>query len=681
MKKLKYSRLILIRNYWSFVPLALMMACAGVQGQTAEKKPVPFEFQPSRIKVVLSVDPSARLDSEGLSRLVREWRFLVTRFIGSPWSLEVSEAEGAGAGLDPAQITVEQVSGLAGRFDQLWYLKISAGSPDGLSFTGRSLDVATARLGPLRRPSASRLGDEARALFELSRALFTPRAMIGASDAGRVRVQVQGAGLGAASELGQVVSKGLVLVPFRILLKPDGTVLRVSPIGWTYLIVEEVEGTTALCSILSSLRDPLTRRVIGKSELVALGVQPGSGSLRFQFVTRPPDSRPASGYVLTVRTPPDGAERVVGRTDRQGRVEVPPSSVPTGPLMARLVGGDEEPLVEFPILPGETEVERVLRIDPLTQAVALESRLNKLQDDVIDQVAIRSRLQALMESRVQGNAWDDVKALLLDYQKLPAKQGFLDQLNLLRDAAAKEQQELKLPVLTRTAQARLTETETLINNYLDDEVFQAYQRAARDAASGAVMLPGSEWKPFLYPGTKLTALFPGKPSRSRNLMPMGVGRTPLVVYETTWEEKLFQMGVGDVPGLGSPDTARAALLSIRDAIISGVVGARIRSQNEVSRSGMVGLDTRIEMENPAQGEGKGSLRFQILAMPDGKIVALSVVGAPEALSTPEVETFFNSLKNDVPETKAAAPIAAPTPAEAQQKAAPAATPPAGSTPF
>ena len=48
-----------------------------------------------------------------------------------------------------------------------------------------------------------------------------------------------------------------------------------------------------------------------------------------------------------------------------------------------------------------------------------------------------------------------------------------------------------MPVLTRTAQARLTETETLINNYLDDEVFQAYQRASQDAASGAVMLPGN----------------------------------------------------------------------------------------------------------------------------------------------------------------------------------------------
>ena len=48
--------------------------------------------------------------------------------------------------------------------------------------------------------------------------------------------------------------------------------------------------------------------------------------------------------------------------------------------MARLVGGDDEPLVEFPIMPGETDVERVLRIDPLTQAVALEARLNALQD-------------------------------------------------------------------------------------------------------------------------------------------------------------------------------------------------------------------------------------------------------------------------------------------------------------
>ena len=42
--------------------------------------------------------PSARLDSLGLERLIRDWRFLVARFIGSPWSLEVAEADGQRGG-------------------------------------------------------------------------------------------------------------------------------------------------------------------------------------------------------------------------------------------------------------------------------------------------------------------------------------------------------------------------------------------------------------------------------------------------------------------------------------------------------------------------------------------------------------------------------------------------------
>ena len=43
---------------------------------------------------------------------------------------------------------------------------------------------------------------------------------------------------------------------------------------------------------------------------------------------------------------------------------------------------------------------------------------------MIDQVAIRSRLQALVESRVQGNAWDEVKALLLEYPEAARQAGF-----------------------------------------------------------------------------------------------------------------------------------------------------------------------------------------------------------------------------------------------------------------
>jgi len=40
-----------------------------------------------------------------------------------------------------------------------------------------------------------------------------------------------------------------------------------------------------------------------------------------------------------------------------------------------------------------------------------------------------------------------------------------------------EQEKLRKPVLTKTAQAQLTDLETLIIRYLDDEIFKAYADA------------------------------------------------------------------------------------------------------------------------------------------------------------------------------------------------------------
>src|SRR5262249_28431793 len=46
-----------------------------------------------------------------------------------------------------------------------------------------------------------------------------------------------------------------------------------------------------------------------------------------------------------------------------------------------------------------------------------------------------------------------------------------------KDEAARQQAETKSPVLTKTAQARLSDLQALIDRYLDDEGFKAYAEA------------------------------------------------------------------------------------------------------------------------------------------------------------------------------------------------------------
>jgi hypothetical protein len=337
------------------------------------------------------------------------------------------------------------------------------------------------------------------------------------TSAGGVNLTVQAAALAPASALGSVVAPGSLFVLNRLLLKPDGSTARVLPIEWTYLRVESMDGPTARCSIVSALRDPLSRRVAASNRIVALGVHPGEGPARLRFETRPPNPVPAAGYVLTIRPSLDAPAVTVGTTDRDGRIEVEPDQA-RGLVIARLIAGGIEPLVEFPLLPGESNVERLIRIDPMTEAVALEARLNALRDEIVDVVARRARLEARLKARSEGNAWEDVRSLIPEVRALPSRPSFEARLKALRDEGQERQDRLKVPVLTRAAQTQITDIESLVARYLDDDLLLAYEQALKEydtaRAQAAAKKAGPVPTPEKAAGTApkaATALPPGPP--------------------------------------------------------------------------------------------------------------------------------------------------------------------------
>ena len=155
---------------------------------------------------------------------------------------------------------------------------------------------------------------------------------------------------------------------------------------------------------MSVYSNPLTNQVVQETSLVALGVKPGTSPTRLRFVTQP-DSAPAAGYVLTARRHPDGQPHDVGTTDREGRITLDPVFA-DGLLVLRLLAGSSEPMVEFPLMPGDDE-RRADRppFDPKPLTVALETRLDSLRDAVIDLVAVRARLEARLKARFDGEDW------------------------------------------------------------------------------------------------------------------------------------------------------------------------------------------------------------------------------------------------------------------------------------
>ena len=442
--------------------------------------------------------------------MLKQWQAQVRRFVGPPWIITIAVTPSPLASGNLETLEAEAFSKFDPTFDKIWLVRVSAARPaSGLVFTGREYDTATRRLGPLQEHTAFVLADAPRAMLQFALELFSPTALITGQEGGRALLLVRGGSIAPASELGKVVSKGTVFVPLRLITMKDHSI-AIRRIAFTYLQTQETEGATARCAIVSALRDPLTQRVALPNTLAALGIKPGNNTLRLRFLNRP-DLAPAAGYTLLARAVPDGLAHELGMTDRAGRIALKPGFA-DGLVVLRLVAGTAEPLVEFPMMPGESSDERAIPIDPMPLSIGYQVQLDALRDEIIDLVAQRSRLEKRMEARLQGEDLEGLEQGLKEYVLLPSRDLYADRLSKMKEQAAKQQAESKRPVLSKNTQARFSELQALIDRYLDNDAFQSYTEALerkRSERVGAATTKGSSKR-------QLPAAAAAAPAQSRS---------------------------------------------------------------------------------------------------------------------------------------------------------------------
>jgi hypothetical protein len=432
------------------------------------------ERQPYRISLHIGFDPLARIDEAKSAALIREWQVLVRRFIGAPWVVTIA---GPSSPLSNVQVETLEPDAIVnvGPFDKVWVMRIAPqDTGSGLVFAGREYDSATRRLGPLQVRIVPALSDAPRAMLLFTRDLFNPTAVISGQEGGRALLTVQGAMIAPASPFGAVVEKGTVFQPLRLVSLSDGKV-QIAPIAHTYLQVESIEGPVARCAIISALSDPLTKRMARPNSLAAVGLKPGNSPITLRFVTHP-DQTPAAGYMLTARLVPDGQPRELGITDRSGRIVLKPGFA-RGLVILRLVAGSVEPMLELPIMPGESTEPRPIAFEPKLATVALETQLDSLRDEVVDLVALRARLESRMKARLEGEDWSGLDAELKEFTRLTPRDQFAQRLAQLKDDAAHRQAETNKAILTKTAQAQISDLQAMIDRYMDDEAYRAYLEA------------------------------------------------------------------------------------------------------------------------------------------------------------------------------------------------------------
>ena len=192
--------------------------------------------------------------------------------------------------------------------------------------------------------------------------------------------------------------------------------------------------------------------------------------------------------------PPGLKPTDLGMTDREGRIVVRPG-VLDGLASLRLLAGNDEPMLDIPVMPGETGEERTIVFEARTLTLDLEARLDALRDAIVDVVAVRSRLEARMKARLDGEDWAGLDEAIKEFRALTPRETFATRLEQIKESGRRQEEEAKTTVLTRNARGQLDETQGLIDRYLDDDAIRSYEDAATRGKAEAAKAKAPAKKP------------------------------------------------------------------------------------------------------------------------------------------------------------------------------------------
>jgi C-terminal processing protease CtpA/Prc len=88
-----------------------------------------------------------------------------------------------------------------------------------------------------------------------------------------------------------------------------------------------------------------------------------------------------------------------------------------------------------------------------------------------------------MKARLAGSDWSGLEAELKEVARLVPRDQFAQRLTQLKDDAAQRQSLDKTAILTKTAQAQISDLQAMIDRYLDDEAFAAYAEALKEGTA------------------------------------------------------------------------------------------------------------------------------------------------------------------------------------------------------
>ncbi len=220
-------------------------------------------------------------------------------------------------------------------------------------------------------------------------------------------------------------------------------------------------------------------------ESLAIEVRPTHSQTVLQVVPRSNRGNPLAAARVEVvdklAAPNDPTvDRLVLRTDRDGKVAVPADATPI--IRYAIVSSGTATLARVPFCPG---IEPLVVIDVMDDMprLAAEGEISLLEADLIELVARRKVLLLRADAAAKAGRGTDVRNLVTELKALPTQPQFQQRVDLARTSAVEETKQRKDQVAEARIRKMFAALSESSKTFLDDEKFQEQLKDLEDVAA------------------------------------------------------------------------------------------------------------------------------------------------------------------------------------------------------
>ena len=197
----------------------------------------------------------------------------------------------------------------------------------------------------------------------------------------------------------------------------SGDLVSLTPIPFTFLTLDSIDGSGLVASIQSSQRAPLSQRKSKRSQKLAIVIRPVERSSTLHLESTVPRGEtpgPLEGYEVWARKPGDAKEvesTFLGKTDWQGNISIPP--VESGLRLLYIKRGARA-LRKLPVIPGFQD-RLVTQLPNDDARLFAEGVINGYGNDIINLIVQRELLEGDIEKSLKDDKFEDAKTQMREY--------------------------------------------------------------------------------------------------------------------------------------------------------------------------------------------------------------------------------------------------------------------------